>query len=113
MFHYTDAEGFKAIASQVDWTFKASPPPGEREFGAYFTHLRPDANRFSARTRIPVMKQAFIFVFTGDEGLRPMRGGRGRDVFLSPVDYIVTKSSMRQVACGPTNDVLEISTEKQ
>lgn len=110
MLHYTDKKGYNAIRSQVDWTFKASQPPGEREFGAYFTTMRIDENRFYARTRIPVEKQEFVFAFNGSDGLRPYRGGRGQVVFLSPVDYVVVKD--RQTGCGETPTVLGIKAEE-
>ena len=100
MLHYTDDVGQKAIASQVDWTFKAAQPPGGRPFGAYFTTLLPDAHRFSARTRIPKAKQAFVFGFDGDDGLEPVDGGKGAYIFRSPIDYVVAKA--RQKYQGPT-----------
>jgi hypothetical protein len=103
MLHYTDAVGFKSIGSQVDWTFKAVQPPGGRRFGAYFTTLRPDAHRFSARTRIPKAKQGFVFGFHGQDGLESMDGGKGEYIFLSPIDYVVLLE--RQDFHGPTKDL--------
>jgi hypothetical protein len=100
MLHYTDDAGYKAISSQVDWTFKASQPPGDRPFGAYFTTLRPEAHRFSARTRIPRGKQAFVFGFDGQDGLEPVDGGKGAYIFWSRVDYLVVKA--RQEYHGST-----------
>jgi len=95
MLHYTDDAGHKAIASQVKWMFKAVQPPGGRPSGAYFTTLRPDAHRFSARTRIPKAKQAFVFSFDGEEGLQPVEGGKGAYIFWSPVDYEVDEPRQR------------------
>ena len=103
MLHYTDDAGHKAIASQVDWIFKAAQPPPDKPFGAYFTTLRPNANRFSARTRIPKTKQAFVFHFDGDEGLEPLDGGKGAYIFWSPVDYVVVKP--RQRYHGPSENL--------
>jgi len=100
MFHYTDDAGFKAIRSQSDWTFKAAQPPGDRPFGAYFTTLRPDAPRFSARTRIPLAKQAFVFEFDGQEGLQPVEGGKGAYIFWCSTGYTVVQA--RQRYNGPT-----------
>jgi len=103
MFHYTDDDGHKAISAQMDWLFKASQPPGDNERGVYFTTLRPDANRFSARTRIPKDKQRCVFAFRGDEGLRPKEGGKGAYIFWTPDDYLVVES--RQVYDGPSEEL--------
>jgi hypothetical protein len=103
MLHYTDDAGWKAISSQVDWTFKAAQPPGGRSFGAYFTTLRPNENRFSARTRIPKAKQTFVFGFDGQDGLEPVEGGKGAYIFWSAVDYAVIK--LRQRYHGPTEQL--------
>lgn len=103
MLHYTDDGGYKAIGSQVDWTFKTIQPPGGRPFGAYFTTLRPDEHRFSARTRIPKAKQAFVFGFDGQDGLEPVEGGKGSYIFWSPVDYVVVKP--RQAYRRPTEEM--------
>ena len=111
MLHYTDTKAYNAIRSQVDWTFKASQPKGGREFGAYFTTMRVDENRFFERTRIPVDKREYVFAFNGTDGLRPYRGGRGEVVFLSPVDYVVVKA--RQVDCGETPEVLGLPAEEE
>jgi hypothetical protein len=111
MLHYTDKKAYNAISSQVDWTFKASQPKGGREFGAYFTTMRVDANRFYERTRIPVEKREYVFMFHRTDGLRPYRGGRGEVVFLSPVDYVVVKE--RQIDCGETPRVLGLVKENE
>jgi hypothetical protein len=103
MLHYTDDAGHKAISSQVDWTFKAAQPPGGRPFGAYFTTLRPDAHRFSARTRIPKAKQAFVFGFDGQDGLEPVEGGKGAYIFWCDADYLIVKA--RQQYQGSTEQL--------
>jgi hypothetical protein len=104
--HYTDDAGHKAISSQKDWTFKASRPPGDNKLGAYFTTLTPDANRFSARTRIPREKQKNVFAFTGREGLRPKEGRKGDYILWTPKDYVVERTedpkTDRQRYDGPT-----------
>ena len=89
ILHYSDDDGYKAISSQINWTFKASQPPGENEFGVYFTTLPPDAHRFSARTRIPKAKQKFVFAFVGTDGLLPKEGGKRKYIFWTPHDYIL------------------------
>jgi hypothetical protein len=95
MLHYTDDAGYKAIGSQIDWTFKALQPPDNRPMGAYFSTLRPDAHRFSARTRIPKAKQTFVFAFDGQGGLEPVEGGKGEYIFWSRVDYRVIEARQR------------------
>jgi hypothetical protein len=103
MLHYTDNVGYNAICSQVDWTFKAAQPPGDRPLGAYFTTLRRDERRFSARTRIPKTKQEFVFGFDGQDGLEPVQGGKGAYIFWSPADYTVLRP--RQRYHGPTKEL--------
>jgi hypothetical protein len=103
IFHYTDSAGYKAISAQPDWIFKASQPPGAHKAGAYFTTLRPESNRFSARTRIPKAKQQFVFAFRGDEGLEALEGGRGAYIFWTPIDYVVVES--RQAYHGLSEDL--------
>lgn len=77
VFHYTDADGFKAIGSQLTWVFKAHQPRGERPFGAYFTRLLPSDNKISAGTMLPTIKRGYVFAFAGEDGLRPVQGGKG------------------------------------
>jgi hypothetical protein len=103
MFHYADGDGYKAVVSQVDWTFKRSQPPGDNECGVYFTALRPSDHRLSARTRIPKAQQEFVFAFRGDDGLERKRGGKGAYIFWTSKDYVVVES--RQVYHGPTEDL--------
>ena len=102
MFHYTDIDGFKAIASQVTWTFKAYVPLGPHPAGAYFTTLPPDTGNLARRIRVPRSKLEQVLEFAGSEGLRALDGGRGRGeyVFYCPSDYHVEVD--RQRYRGPT-----------
>ena len=102
MFHYTDADSFKSIASQPIWTFVASQPPGDHPFGAYFTTLSPDTPKLSKRLRIPRAKVELAFEFVDAGDLSPLPGGRGEYVFYSSVDYAVERS--RQQYAGRTGD---------
>ena len=96
VMHYTDDGGFKSVGSQTDWNFKASQPPGDNKFGAYFTTLTPDSYRFSARVKIPKDKQRFVFAFSGQPGLQPKEGGKGAYILWTTNDYLVTEESDRQ-----------------
>jgi hypothetical protein len=100
MLHYTDGSGYKPISAGQVWVFKASRPPGSHHTGAYFTTLGPTTRNLAIRLRIPRSKLAYVFSFTGQEGLQPLAGGRGEYVFWSPTDYNVDED--RQVYCGPT-----------
>lgn len=102
LFHFTDASGFKAIGSQPDWFFKASQPPGNHPFGAYFTTLGPDTINLAKRLRIPREKLAFVFCFDDASDLLPLPGGRGTFIVYSPTDYLITAASGRQHTSGPT-----------
>lgn len=53
-----------------------------------------------------------MFEFSGDIGLKPIDGGkgRGRHVFYSPVDYIVREADERQKFRGSSEDY---GTEKK
>src|SRR4051794_28934634 len=84
MMHYSDKDGYNVISSQIDWRFEARQPSGERPFGAFFTTLRIEAHRFSARTRIPKVKQEYVFAFTGQEGLQPLDGDVANMCFSAP-----------------------------
>lgn len=103
MLHYTDDGGHKAISSHPVWKFKAGKPPGNRPFGAYFTTLNPDTANLASRLRIPKRKLAYVFRFSGDEGLKPLEGGRGRYIFWSPSDYDVEVP--RQLYHGRTEEM--------
>ena len=102
MFHYTDTGGFKAITSQVTWTFKAQAPLGPHPVGAYFTTLPPATSNLARRLRVPKEKLDQAFAFSGADGFRPLDDGRGRGeyIFYSPTDYDVTRD--RQRFAGPT-----------
>ena len=91
MFHYTDNAGFKAISSQVAWTFKASVPRGPHPLGAYFTQLNPETPKLAKKLRMPQWKMEWLFEFDGTAGLVPIDEGKGRGayIFFSPADYIV------------------------
>jgi hypothetical protein len=103
MLHYTDDASYKAISSQPIWQFKASKPPGNRAFGAYFTTLPPKTPRLAARLRIPKRKLEYVFNFTGNSGLQPLEGDRGAFIFWSPVDYNVEVD--RQVYDGRSEEM--------
>jgi hypothetical protein len=98
--HFTDDAGYKAIGSQVVWTFRVSDPPGGHPRGAYFTTLPADTPNLANRLRIPRTKLAFIFEFSDGEELEPLDGDRGRFIFYSRTDYAVEKP--RQLHKGET-----------
>jgi hypothetical protein len=89
MSHYTDQAGFNAIRALKPWVFRASQPPGDHPFGAYFTTLAPDTPNLARRLRIPRMKTEFVFTFADVGDLKPLHGGRGEFIFYSPRDYSV------------------------
>jgi hypothetical protein len=103
LFHYTDSDGWKAIASQADWMFKASQPPRPdvHPFGAYFTSLPTTTRNLTKLLRLPRSKTEFFFSFADVEDLRAFRGGRGDFILYSPEDYSVSKA--RQRDNGPTD----------
>lgn len=111
LYHYTDKAGWKAIRSQIDWTFRAAQPPApHRPFGAYFTDIRPTPKTLrtlSKRLRIPKCKTEFVFQFARADGLRQHHGGRDREmpICYSPTDYRVEVK--RQKFEGPTDRLLE------
>lgn len=100
MYHYTTVDGYKAIASQPDWTFKAAKPPGPHPFGAYFTPLPPTTPRLCTKLLIPRRKAEFVFEFADAGDLRPIAGDRGRHSFHSIDDYVVARAADRQVFAG-------------
>jgi hypothetical protein len=95
VFHSTDADGWKMIRSQKVWVFKADKPKGGRPFGAYFTRLLPDDNKFAAGTRVPVDKRDYVFAFEGEDGLEPVKGGKGDYNLLTDSDYEVPPDRQR------------------
>jgi hypothetical protein len=102
MNHFTNREGFNGIRAAPTWHFRASQPPGERPFGAYFTTLAPGARRLAKRLGIPKTKLEFLFSFSGGEDLIPLRGDRGNWIFYSRADYDVVEE--RQVYHGRAAD---------
>jgi hypothetical protein len=103
LFHYTDADGYNVIRSQPVWVFKASQPPGNHPFGAYFTTLRPGTANLAKRLRIPKGKLEYVFCVVGSADLVPLAGGRGQYVVYRATDYRVEPD--RQVDHGPTTEV--------
>jgi hypothetical protein len=103
MFHYTDSDGHKALHSSPEWLFRAAQPPGDPKahpFGAYFTDLSDDEPLLANKLRIPRRKLHYVFEFVDRGDLRPLPGGRGRNIFYSPVDYKVDPE--RQLRSGLT-----------
>jgi len=95
LFHYTNKKGFDAIRSQPTWVFKASQPPGDHPFGAYFTPLPESTPLLARRLRIGKEKVGYMFSF-GDAGdLKRIDGDRGEIAYYSPTTYPVEPS--RQV----------------
>jgi len=103
MNHFTDLPGWNAIRSQRAWLFKASKPPGDHPFGAYFTTLESGEPNLATKLRIPREKLGYVFSFKEREptDLSPLPGGRGRFIFFSPKDYEVEEA--RQLRSGETN----------
>jgi hypothetical protein len=98
MNHFTDTDGFKAIAASTTWRFVADQPPGDHPFGAYFTTASPDDPKLWKKLMIPKRKREFVFSFVDRGDLTPLRGGRGRFIFFSPEDYEV--EPVRQLFAG-------------
>jgi hypothetical protein len=98
MNHFTDKLGFNAISVSPQWRFVASKPPGDHPFGAYFTTLEPGTMNLALRLRIPKEKTEYVFSFVDRGDLLPIRGGRGKYIFYSPVDYEVEQE--RQLYAG-------------
>lgn len=101
MFHYTDDTGFKSIGSAPSWLFRASQPPGDHPFGAYFTDYDRSTTALALKLRIPKSKIAYFFSFTDAGDLKPLEGGRGRHIFYSSSDYVVGPE--RQLEKGATD----------
>ena len=103
MFHYTNADGYKAIGSSPEWLFRATQPPGDPEahpFSAYFTDLPESDLQLANKLRIPRKKLHYVFEFVDQGDLHPLPGGRGRNIFYSPVEYRVSRE--RQLRSGLT-----------
>jgi hypothetical protein len=109
LFHYTNAKGFNSIRSQPTWLFMALQPPGDHPKGAYFTTLPPGTINLGKRLFVRGCRDKldFVFHFSGDEGLRPIPGDRGKWIQYSTDDYLVTQD--RQIAHG----ALDSFSEKQ
>ncbi len=89
LYHYTDADSFKAISSQAVWVFKVSQPPGEHPEGAYFTTLGPNTKNLARRLGFPTEKLGYVFCYCDVGDLRPLRGNRGEFIVYSRKDYAV------------------------
>src|SRR5438046_329258 len=100
LFHYTDKTAYNAIRSGPDWVFLARQPPkaSGHPKGAYFTDYDEHTPALAQKLRIPKRKLAFFFAFRGADGLRPLRGGRGKHIFFSTTDYRVAPA--RQAGHG-------------
>jgi hypothetical protein len=92
MHHYTDKPGYNGIRSTPDWLFKASQPPGDHPFGAYFTTYGPATKNLALRLRVPREKIEYVFVFRDVGDLIRLRGRRGDFILYSPGDYLVEGS---------------------
>ena len=102
MHHFTDARGYNAIRASSPWHFRASQPPGDHPFGAYFTTLPPGTPNLAKRLRIPKSKLEYVFIFADAGDLKPLEGGRGAFIFYSEEDYFVEED--RQVYHGKSED---------
>lgn len=102
MNHFTNKRGYNGIRADRTWHFKASRPPGDRAFGAYFTTLPPDTPRLAVRLGIPKEKLEFLFSFVEAGDLKPIPGDRGKWIFFSDRDYFVEEA--RQVYSGESPD---------
>jgi len=98
--HYTDRAGYNGIRATPKWLFRASQPPGVHPVGAYFTDYKEDEPLLAQKLRIPRGKLEFVFCFSDADDLKALPGGRGRHIFYSAVDYIV--SEPRQLRHGET-----------
>ncbi|WP_272426572.1 RHS repeat-associated core domain-containing protein [Polyangium jinanense] len=102
VYHYTSAKGFKAITAQRDWLFKASKPPGDHPYGAYFTTLPPTHKNLAAKLGgLPREKVEYYFQMDiPDSLLKPLRGGRGEAgvSVYHPADLTVRRE--QQIAHG-------------
>ena len=107
MNHFSDKEGYNGIVATSTWRFRASQPPGDHPFGAYFTTLAPDTPNLAKRLGIPKRKLEYLFSFEDRGDLRPLQNKRGRLnkrgrwIFYSPQDYYVEEE--RQVYSGRTD----------
>ena len=104
MHHYTDKAGYNGIRSTVDWRFKASQPPGDHPFSAYFTPLGPATRNLAMKLRISREKVKYVFVFRDAGDLQRLRGKRGDFIVYLPKDYLVEET--RKIDSGESPMVL-------
>lgn len=104
MIHYTNVKGWKAIRSQVDWTFKSHKPPDDHAKGAYFTTFPPGTRNLASLLGIPKTKIEFAFCFRGIDGLSPIRGPRGQQIFYCSENYLVKKPRQEYEGLAETGD---------
>ncbi|MEX0703486.1 MAG: hypothetical protein WD069_15430 [Planctomycetales bacterium] len=106
VYHYTDEDGYKAIASQPVWKFKASRPERiDNPFGAYFTTEPPDAKNLAEKIGVSWQKTRFYFAFADYGDLRPVgtsRPARYQRKFYSPIDYEVELHRQRGSGENPS-----------
>jgi len=95
MNHFTNKRGYNAIRAASPWHFRAAKPPGDHEFGAYFTTLAPETPYLALRLGIPKTKTEFLFSFIDRGDLRPMDNDRGDFIFYSSHDYDVEENRQR------------------
>jgi hypothetical protein len=105
MHHYTDRDGYNAIRATSPWHFRASQPPGDHPFGAYFTTLPPGTPKLANRLRIPKSKLEYVFTFTDVGDPTPLRGDRGEWIFYSTADYFVDEQRQRQGQTGKVDEL--------
>jgi hypothetical protein len=98
MHHYTDRSGYNGIRSTLNWIFKASRPPADHPFGAYFTTCGPGTKNLALRLRISREKTDFVFTFHDIGDLIRLRGQRGDFILYSPNDYLLEES--RKIESG-------------
>ena len=89
MHHYTNKTGFDSIRASTTWIFRASRPPADHPFGAYFTTLGPETKNLAKKLGISWEKTHYVFVFEDGGDLLRIRGGRGDYIFYSNIDYSV------------------------
>lgn len=95
IYHYTEKNAFNTIRSQIIWTFIAAQPPGDNEFGVYFTNLLPDNRQLCKKLRIPSEKVEFCFEVLDAGDIQRKEGGRGAYVFFNKNDFSVEKDRQR------------------
>jgi hypothetical protein len=105
MHHYSDKDGYNAIGATSPWQFRASQPPGDHPFGAYFTTLPPGTPKLAVRLRIPKSKLEYVFTFIDVGDLTPLRGDRGEWIFYSLTDYFVDEPRQRRDQTGRVDEL--------